>query len=172
MKKVFSVIGVIILILLIVPATLPSKFSMSRSIVIDAPVANVFTKLTDLNEYTKWNPFAEGDIENKYEVNGAGVGGYLEWKGGKAGDGRMTFTSIEPSQKIAIKMDFYKPMPGHGMVNWLTNSKSETQTEFIWTFEQDLSYFMRYFGLIMDSMMGKHFEKGLANYKTLMESAK
>jgi uncharacterized protein YndB with AHSA1/START domain len=172
MKKILSVVGVLVLVVLVVPIFLPSKFSMSRSIEINAPVNLVFTKLTDLNEYVKWNPFPEGDPTNTAQVSGSGVGSFLTWKGEKTGEGKMTIASIEPAQKIAIKMDFYKPMSGEGIVHWITTPKSDTTTEMVWTFDQDLAYFSRYFGLVMDKMMGVHFEKGLANYKTLVEASK
>jgi uncharacterized protein YndB with AHSA1/START domain len=172
MKKIFIVLGVVVLILLILPAFLSSQFSMARSIEIDAPVATVFSKLTDLNEYVKWNPFPEGDPTNTANVSGQGVGSNLVWKGEKTGEGKMTISSIEPEQKIGIKMEFYKPMSGEGMVYWLTRAKSDAKTEMTWTFDQDLTYFKRYFGLFMEAMMGKHFEKGLSNYKALVEASK
>ncbi len=172
MKKILKVVGILILILMILPVFLPSKFSMSRSIEINAPVSLVFMKLTDLNEYVKWNPFPEGDPTNTAEVSGTGEGSFLIWKGDKTGEGKMTITSVEPEKKIAVKMDFYKPMSGEGMVHWLTTAKSEATTELVWTFDQNLTYFTRYFGLVMDKMMGKHFEKGLANYKALVEGSK
>ena len=172
MKKILKVLGVLFVIALILPAVLPAKFFMSRSVVIDAPIASVFSKLTDLNEYVKWNPFPEGDPTNQANVIGAGVGSYLVWKGEKTGEGKMTITKIEPEKKIGVKMDFFKPMSGEGTVYWITNPKSDSKTEMVWTFEQDLSYFKRYFGLVMDSMMGKHFEKGLSNYKSLVEASK
>jgi len=172
MKKIAKIIGVLILIILALPVMLPSKFSMSRSIEINAPVAVVFTKLTDLNEYVKWNPFPEGDLTNTANVTGLGVGSYLVWKGEKTGEGKMTIATIEPEQKIAIKMEFYKPMSSEGLVHWITKATSDTKTEMTWTFDQDLSYFNRYFGLFMEAMMGKHFEKGLVNYKTLIEASK
>lgn len=172
MKKIAKIIGVLILIILALPVMLPSKFSMSRSIEINAPVAVVFAKLTDLNEYVKWNPFPEGDPTNTTDVTGMGVGSYLVWKGDKTGEGKMTIATIEPEQKIAIKMEFYKPMTGEGLVYWITKATSDKKTEMTWTFDQDLSYFNRYFGLFMEAMMGKHFEKGLVNYKTLIEASK
>ncbi len=172
MKKFAKIVVVLVLVLLVLPMLLSSKFSMSRSIEIDAPVTTVFTKLTDLNEYVKWNPFPEGDPTNTTNVTGAGVGSYLDWKGEKTGEGKMTIASIEPEQKIAIKMEFYKPMSGEGMVHWITKTSSNGKTEMIWTFDQDLKYFNRYFGLFMDAMMGKHFEKGLSNFKTLIETTK
>lgn len=144
---------------------------MSRSIEINAPLATVFSKLIDLHEYVKWNPFPEGDPTNQADVSGAGVGSSLIWKGDKTGEGKMTITNIEPEKDIVVKMEFYKPMSGEGKVQWITNAQSDSKTELVWTFEQELTFFNRYFGLVMESMMGKHFEKGLLNYKTLIESS-
>ncbi len=172
MKNIFVVVGLVFLALLILPVFLPSKFSMARSIEIDAPVGTVFSKLTDLNEYVKWNPFPEGDPTNTADVSGEGVGSNLVWKGDKTGEGKMTIATIEPEQKIGVKMEFYKPMSGEGMVYWITKAKSDATTEMTWTFDQDLSYFSRYFGLFMESMMGKHFERGLSKYKTLVEASR
>ena len=172
MKTILSIAGVLILIALAVPSVLPSKFSMSRAIEIQAPVGVVFAKLTNLNEYVKWNPFPEGDPTNQTHVTGLGVGSYLIWKGDKTGEGKMTITNVEPDKKISIKMDFYRPMSGEGVVLWITNAKTASTTEMTWTFDQDLSYFKRYFGLMMESMMGGHFEKGLLKYKSLVETPK
>ena len=172
MKKIVKIVGMLILIILVLPMALPSKFSMSRSIEIEAPIATVFTKLTDLNEYVKWNPFPDGDPTNIAEVSGTGIGSYLVWKGEKTGEGKMTITTIESEQKIGIKMEFYKPMSGEGMVHWITKAASNEKTEMTWTFNQEFNYFNRYFGLFMDAMMGKHFEKGLSNYKKLIEASK
>ena len=172
MNKFLVIFGVVALVVLLVPTVLPSKFSMSRSIEINAPLNLVFAKLTDLNEYVKWNPFPEGDPTNTAEVSGLGLGSSLVWKGDMTGAGKMTILNLEPEHKIIVKMDFYKPMRGEGLVRWITSPKADNKTELVWTFDQELSYFMRYFGLLMESMMSKHFEKGLTNYKTLVENSK
>jgi uncharacterized protein YndB with AHSA1/START domain len=172
MTKVLLAAGILVLLVVIAPLFLKSKVSMSRSIEIDAPLTKVFSTLTDLNEYAKWNPFPEGDPTNRVEISGAGLGSFLSWKGTKTGEGKMTIVKIEPEQKISVKMEFFKPMTGEGMVYWITSAKSDLKTELVWKFEQDLSYFSRYFGLMMNSMMGGRFEKGLLNYKTLVEGSK
>jgi uncharacterized protein YndB with AHSA1/START domain len=172
LKKFLMVVGVLVIIGLIVPAFLSSHFSMSRKIEITAPVGVVFSKLTNLNEYIKWNPFPEGDPTNQANVTGDGVGSFLIWKGDKTGEGKMIITNIEPEKNIEIKMEFYKPMSGEGIVHWITNAKADSKTEMIWTFDQELTYFNRYFGLFMEAMMGQHFEKGLLNFKTRVESLK
>ena len=170
MKTFLKIAGVLILVLLTAPIFLASKFSMSRSIEIQAPVATVFLKLPDLNEYNKWNPFPEGDSTNQTNISGQGVGSSLTWKGDKTGEGKMTISGIDPNKKVDVKMEFYKPMAGEGLVRWITEAKSDSVTSMTWTFEQDLPYFNRYFGLFMNAMMGKHFEKGLTKYKQLVEA--
>lgn len=170
-KKVLKIFGVLVIIILLVPMFLPSHISMSRSIEINSSVSAVFSKLINLNVYAKWNPFPEGDATNQTNVTGEGLNSYLVWKGDKTGEGKMTISAIETDKKIAVRMEFFKPMSGEGMVHWITEAKSDSITLMTWSFDQDLSYFNRYFGLFMDSMMGKHFEKGLQNFKKLVESS-
>lgn len=171
-KKIGSVVAVLILVVLTIPMFLSTHFSMSRSIEIQAPVGAVFSRLTNLNEYVKWNPFPEGDPTNQTTVTGEGLNSSLVWKGDKTGEGKMTIANIETDKSVDIKMEFYKPMKGEGVVRWILNPKTESATEMIWTFDQDLPYFSRYFGLFMEAMMGKHFEKGLSTFKTMVETAK
>ena len=170
MNTFLKITGLLVLALAVIPLFLSSHFSMTRAIEINAPVLTVFSKLSDLNEYNKWNPFPEGDSTNQTYVTGLGVGSTLIWKCNKTGEGKMTITGINPNKSVDVKMEFYKPMSGEGLVRWVLNSKSDSVTEMVWSFEQGLPYFSRYFGLVMDSMMGKHFEKGLLNYKALVES--
>ncbi len=109
MKKLTATVGVLILVILMVPMFLSSKFSMSRSIEINAPVATTFSKLTDLNEYVKWNPFPEGDPTNQTQVSGVGVNSFLIWKGEKTGEGKMTISTIDPEKKSELKWIFINP---------------------------------------------------------------
>ena len=170
MGTFIKIVVVLILVISIIPFFLNSKFSMSRAIQIQAPIETIFSRLSNLNDYVKWNPFPEGDPTNQASVEGEGVGSYLIWKGEKTGEGKMMITEIIPDKQINIKMEFYKPMSGEGIVKWIVRPTAESNTtEMTWTFEQDLTYFKRYFGLFMESMMGKHFEKGLLNFKSLVE---
>jgi uncharacterized protein YndB with AHSA1/START domain len=169
---IFMVFAVLTIIIVLIPMFLSPKFTMSRSIEIRAPLREVFKRLPDLNEFAKWNPFPEGDTTNQTTVNGVGVNSTLAWRGDKTGEGKMTITKIVPDKEVAIRMEFFKPMSGVSMVYWVTNAKSDSSTEIVWRFEQDLTYFKRYFGLMMEGMMGKQFEKGLLNYKTMVEAGK
>jgi hypothetical protein len=46
MKKFLKVVGVVVAIILVLPVFLSSKFKLSRSIEINAPVSKVFVGLT------------------------------------------------------------------------------------------------------------------------------
>ncbi|MCC2679973.1 MAG: hypothetical protein K0R29_2549 [Pseudobdellovibrio sp.] len=170
LKVIFVFLVILILFGLYLPKHLNPHFAMSRSIKIKAPVSEVFKRLPDLNEYNKWNPFA--DSKQQSEVTGTGLNSSLSWKGGDSGEGKMTIVQIEQNHKIKINMEFYKPMKGEGVVWWIVVPTPDGNSELKWTFDQDLPYFSRYFGLFMDKMMGKHFEKGLMTYKTLVETSK
>ena len=56
--------------------------------IINAPANVVFTKLSDLNVYVKWNPFPEGDPTNQTNVNASGLGSFLTLKEEKTGEGK------------------------------------------------------------------------------------
>ncbi len=170
-KKIMTALVVLILILLYIPRHLSPHFAMSRSIVIKAPVAEVFQRLPDLNEYNKWNPFAEGDTSQNTQVTGTGLNSSMTWKGKNSGEGKMTISEVESNHKIKINMEFYEPMKGTGVVYWITVPTADGNTELKWTYDQDLPYLNRYFGLVMDRMMGKHFEKGLVKYKAIVEGS-
>lgn len=172
LKTVGIVLVALVLLFLYIPQHLKPHFSMSRSIVINAPVSEVFKRLPDLNEYNKWNPFSAGDTTHTTQVTGVGLDSYMTWKGKNSGEGKMTIAEVKINHKIKINMEFYAPMKGEGVVYWIVVPTPDGNAEMKWTFDQDMPYFQRYFGLFMDKMMGKHFERGLATYKTIVESAK
>jgi hypothetical protein len=105
------------------------------------------------------------------QINGSGVGAYLTWKGPKTGEGKMTITGIKPSERIDIKLEFYTPMAGEALIGWTTEAVDPGKTRMTWSMDQELSYLMRYFGLLMNGSMGGMFEHGLDNLKKQVEKS-
>jgi hypothetical protein len=171
LKKMVVVLGVVVVFLLIIPAFLPSKMQLSRSIEIQASQAVVHGYLSDLNQYPKWNPFSEGDATSANQISGAGVGQVLVWKGEKTGEGKMTITEMTVPQRIVLKLEFYTPMAGEALIGWNTEAIDPSMTRMTWSMDQDLPYFQRYFGLVMGSMIGKTFERGLDTLKRQLEKS-
>lgn len=171
LKKILTALGAVVALLLIIPSILSSKMQLSRSIDIQASQAAVHAYLSDLNQYPKWNPFSENDPGSTNEIAGTGVGSVLTWKGEKTGEGKMTITEIQAPKNILLKLEFYKPMPGEAIIGWTTEAIDATTTRVTWTMDQDLPYLQRYFGLVMNGMIGKTFEKGLENLKGQLEKS-
>lgn len=165
LKKILIVLGTLLAVLLVVPAFLSSQMHISRTIEIESTPMGVHTYLVDLNHYPKWNPFSESDPGSTNQITGSGVGSFLIWKGEKTGEGKMTITQIQPHQRIQLKLEFFKPMPGVAWIEWVTDEVSANSTRVTWSMDQNLPYFQRYFGLVMDGMIGTMFEKGLSNLK-------
>jgi hypothetical protein len=171
LKKILTVIGGIVVLLLVAPAVLSSKLHLDRSIEIQRSPASVHGFLADLNRYPKWNPFSENDPSSTAQITGAGVGSTLAWKGDKTGEGKMTITELQAGQSVQLKLEFFKPMAGEARIEWRTESLDANRTRMTWSMDEDLPYLQRYFGLLMKGPMGMTFEKGLGNLKREAEKS-
>ena len=169
LKKILSVLAVIVVLLLLIPAFLSSKMRIERSIEIESSPAVVHAFLADLNQYPKWNPFSENDPGSTAQVTGSGVGSTLAWKGEKTGEGKMTITQLELNQRVRLTLEFYTPMAGEALIEWTTERVDANKTRMTWSMDEEFPYFQRYFGLMMKGAMGKTFERGLGNLKGKIE---
>jgi Polyketide cyclase / dehydrase and lipid transport len=171
LKKILIVMGVVVAFTLVLPLVLSQKMQITRSIEIQNSQPAVHAYLTDLNQYPKWNPFSENDPGSTHQVMGSGVGSALTWKGEKTGEGKMTITEIRAPQSVLLKLEFYTPMAGEAIVGWTTDAIDASKTRMTWSMDQNLPYFQRYFGLLMNGMIGKTFERGLVNLKKQLEKS-
>jgi hypothetical protein len=100
-----------------------------------------------------------------------GAGSVYEWDGNnKAGKGRMEIIDSAASSKVAIKLDFIKPMEGHDAVEFALKPNGNS-TSVSWTMSGPLTYpgkVMTVF-VSMDKLIGRDFEKGLRNLKAAAE---
>jgi hypothetical protein len=71
-------------------------------------------------------------------------------------------------------VDFVRPFAAHNVNEFvLEPSQPGTSTKVTWTMRGRNMFFMKLMGVFvnMDHTLGKHFESGLQNLKTLSESA-
>ena len=109
----------------------------------------------------------------KRSLSGAteGKGAVYEWEGNdKVGKGRMEITRASPPSKVAIQLDFIKPIEGHDVAEFTLQPQGDA-TQVTWTMYGRSPYVAKLMGIFfdMDSMVGKEFETGLANLKALAE---
>lgn len=172
LKKILIILAVLIVAFIIVVATRPDDFRVSRSATIPAPAAAVFEQVNDLHKFQNWSPWAKIDPACRYTYSGpdAGIGASYTWAGNQdVGAGRMTIIESRPNELVRFKLEFLKPFAATNTAE-LNFKPAGGGTEVTWSIYGKQSFMMKTFGLFMDfdKMTGTDFEKGLANLKTVV----
>jgi uncharacterized protein YndB with AHSA1/START domain len=173
LQTIVIVAIVLIVAVLVYAATKPDTFRIQRTAAINAPPDKVFGLISDLHSWAAWSPWEKKDRAMKKSHSGSpqGKGAVLEWDGNKdVGTGRMEVLESNPASKILIKLDFLKPFEAHNQAEF-TLVPSGGSTQVTWAMYGPQPYMMKVMGLFcsMDKMVGKDFEEGLSNLKTLAE---
>lgn len=173
--KFLKWLGIILLsivaLFLIIPLFLPANFHIERSITIDRSVDIVFQTAVDMNQRAKWDPWIEMEPEAKINVQMTPeiIGSGYHWKGEIIGEGQITIKEFEPNKLIKSDIEFVAPQSMKSDVIW-NFEETDKGTMITWAFEGSLSYPLeKWSGLFMDKFMGPQFEKGLNNFKKLVE---
>ncbi len=141
---------------------LPRDVKVARTAVIDAEPQAILALAASNTGFQAFNPYKSSDPNLKIEHFGpeAGVGSGFRFEG-KEGKGTQTVAKItDDSVVYAIDLG-----PMGKPTQTIRVRPTEAGTEVTWSVDADmgLNPVFRVFGLFMDGMMGKTFDKGLAN---------
>jgi effector-binding domain-containing protein len=171
LKRIVFVLLALIAILIITAYLLPRHSHVERSLLIKSPADQIFVQVNTLKNWPNWSPWHKMDpnMEIEYLDADKGVGAKYTWKSAnnKVGNGSMTITKSIPYDTISTEMAFMDN--GISNVNFIF-TKSDAGTLVKWTLDSDLGWnpIYRYFGLMMDRMVGPDFENGLNNLKDVV----
>lgn len=172
LKKIGLGIVVLIAALLIFAATRPDSFSVERRILVQAPPGKIEPLLSDFHRWAEWSPWEKLDPTMKRTFGGApaGVGATYAWQGNQdVGSGRMEVKSVEPG-KVSIQLDFIEPIAARNTAEFLLSPQGGA-TEVRWVMFGPANFMTKLMGVFfsMDKMVGKDFERGLAQLKAAAE---
>jgi len=172
-KKIALVVVVLVGALLAYAATRPDTMRVQRAASIKAPPEKIFPFIKDFHSWRSWSPYEKIDPAMKRAYGGAqnGKGAVYEWEGNnQVGQGRMEITDTSPPSRVTIKLDFIKPFEGHNIAEFALVPQGDS-TNVTWTMDGPSPYMAKLMGVFvnMDTMIGKDFETGLANLKTIAE---
>lgn len=172
-KTIVIVLVVAVAAIFVYAATKPDAFRVQRATSIKAPPEKVFALINDFHKWAGWSPWEKLDPEMKRTHSGAaeGKGAVYAWEGNsKVGAGRMEIKESSPSSKIVIKLDFIKPFEGHNTAEYTLETKGDS-TDVTWAMYGPAPFISKVMQVFvsMDSMIGKDFETGLANMKSIAE---
>lgn len=149
-------------------------YTITRHILIDAPAAEIYARIVDLKRWREWSPWEGLDDALSREYSGAdeGVGARYAWSGNsKAGRGTMEIIAVEPVNSVDVAVSFEKPMKSESTSSFrLAEQGAVTRVD--WTMTGKHSLFSRIAGPLglFDRLLGKDFEKGLAQLKSAAEA--
>ena len=149
---------------------LPSQYSVERSIIVDAPIDVVFDHVNDLPKNESWSPWKAADPTMKWTMGDktTGLGASYSWTSDNSGIGDLTISKSELNKHIQTELNFGPQGQGQGFWDFEQLSSGVKVT---WSMTGDAGNnpVGRYFGLMIDNMVGPQFELGLANLKQVTE---
>jgi len=82
----------------------------------------------------------------------------------------MEIRDVAPPSKVVIQLDFIRPFEGHNVTEFALVPKGAS-TDVQWTMRGPANFMTKLMGLFMsmDKMIGRDFERGLANLKEVVE---
>jgi uncharacterized protein YndB with AHSA1/START domain len=158
---------------LFLAASRPDRFRVQRRARINAPPQRIFPMINDFDAWQEWSPWERLDPALKRTRTGSssGVGSVYAWEGNKkVGTGRMEIVESVPPRHVIIKLDFLKPFEAHNIAEFTLHPEGDA-TDVVWLMHGPSPFMARLFGVFMDmdKLIGKDFEKGLANMKAEAE---
>jgi hypothetical protein len=175
-------IAIIIIVVLVVAiaavlgyaATKPDAFCVQRTGTINAPPEKIFPQINDFHNWAAWSPWEKLDpaMQKTHSGPASGKGTVYEWEGNKqVGKGRMEIIEESPPSRMLIKLDFFKPFEAHNTTTFTLDRQGDSTT-VNWVMDGRQPFMFKLMGLFcdMDKMIGKDFEAGLANLKSLVEA--
>ena len=171
LKTIGLVMLGIIVLFVVVAYLLPRHIQVARSTVINAPPEVVFNQVNVLQNWENWSPWHDIDPEMQiiYEGPEMGKGASYSWfsEDPGAGKGKLTITESVPNSKITTEIDF---MERGTATTEYSFAEIKEGTLMTWSMETDMGNnpVARYFGLFMDKLLGRDFEKGMENIKKIV----
>jgi len=152
---------------------LPDSARVERSIEIDAAPATVFEVLNSFERFNDWSPWAELDPKTQYSRRGPaqGVGASQAWlsENPSVGSGEQEIIESVANERVKLRVEF----TGFDSDNTATYLllPAGAGTRVIWVYESRFggNLLARYFGLMLDGMLGPEYEKGLRKLEALLE---
>ena len=172
-RLAFRVLFIVLILFAVIGLLLPSSTAVERSIVIEAPAGEVFPHLNGMRAFHAWSPWSAIDPETVYEFSGPeqGVGSRMNWFSGnqQVGQGSQEITLSVPDREVETRLEFGDQ--GNGTATFLLEPEGNG-TRVRWQFSTEFGWdlFSRYIGLMLDSMVGVQYDKGLQDLKARIEA--
>jgi uncharacterized protein YndB with AHSA1/START domain len=162
-----------LVVVLVTAANRPDTFSFQRTLRITAPAERIFPLIANLRTMNTWNPFMQPDpfVKVSYSGPDSGRGAAHTWSGNsKVGEGHIEVIEAETPSRIAMRLVMVKPFKADNAVEF-TLAPNGSGTDVTWAMSGRQPFLAKLMTVFIDcdKMVGRQFETGLAQLKTIAE---
>ena len=150
---------------------LDKAYAMDRSTPIRADPAEIVQVVSDIgtwDSWTAWNSEKDSTLVRTFTGAPGTVGHASTWTADDLGNGSIEITAVE-EMRVAYRFQAEGFDPADGA--FVLSRNVDGSTNVRWEMSGEITGFptLRYFGLLMDSMVGPDFESGLQALKKKLE---
>ncbi|MDX2008563.1 MAG: SRPBCC family protein, partial [Myxococcaceae bacterium] len=172
LKLVVAALSAFVVFAVVFSALLPSTYRFEKSVRIARPVEDVEPLVTDVTRYRTWSAWGEKEPGATYVNEPSGdsrhLGAKVSWKGQQIGEGSLTTVArAEHSITNHLELKTPAPMKSTDVIRFEADGRDTVVT---WSNEGQLPFPMRFFGLVVDRVVGADYARGLARLKEQLEA--
>lgn len=155
-------LGISLLGLAVYLSSLDGKYKVDRSLIINAPITQVYNTVVDFKTWPEWSPWLmhEPETEIVYSDHHQQAGGHYSWDGKLVGAGKLTHQQLIANQSIKQKIEFIRPFKSICSVGW-SFKEVNGQTEVHWTMQGSMPFLFRFMTKKTVDMISKDYDLGL-----------
>ncbi len=173
LKTLGIILGVLIALILLIPAFLDSEKTIERSITVNAPVKSCFVLVNDLKSWPKWSAWYKMDTTSNlvYSEPASGVNAWYTWAStnSQVGEGKLTITHSS-LDSVVVSLAFKSW--GENSATYFFESLGDNETKVGTRMRiESAGYLGRWMVLLMSSNLANMFDLGLADLKKEAEAA-
>jgi len=170
-RLAFRVLLMLLILLGAIGLLLPSSKLVEREIRIEAPVHEVFPHVNSMRRFHAWSPWTDPGTTYRFEGPEAGVGSRMLWYSVEEGVGGGSQEIVLSQSPTEVRTTLTFGDQGSGTATFLLRPEGDA-THLRWQFRTEFGWdiFGRYVGLMLDSMIGAAYKRGLRTLKQQLES--
>jgi len=175
-KALLLLVGVLAAIFLVGGMIVPNTWTVRRSTIIAAPPEAIYPHISEFKKWNDWAPWGtdkDPTLAYTYEGPESGPGAMQRWTSKKMGTGWMKIKESSPEKGLTYTLfidmgGFQSELEGELTLTPVNGMA----TQVTWTDHGDAGKDLRkkWMNILMDPMLGKEFEVGLAKLRKLVEN--
>ena len=145
MNVLVFVLAFLLIALLAYMGRYSARLRVERTRVIDAPVADVWRQVADLQQWSQWCPWLDpdSDVDARLSDVTDRVGSRCSWNGKHSGEGSIEHLRLLQPQRIEQRVRCQLPFAFRGKLVW-TFAERDGLTEVHWSLRGRVSFSLRF----------------------------